>query len=259
MNVDNGDILARDATAYGDLALTNPLVEKLERRDGLSANEMAALERLLAPPRPIAAGSDIVREGERPKHSTLLLEGFCARYTTVADGARQITQISIPGDFVDLHSFVMKQMDHGVVALTDCVIAAAPHAGLRDVTEAHPHLTRLLWLETVVDGAVHRQWLTAMGRRTALANMAHLLCELYLRLQAVLAADAMTFQLPLTQSVLADVLGLSTVHVNRVVAELRAMELVAWSQTQVRILDWDRLASVGEFDAAYLRLWREPV
>lgn len=239
--------------------MTNPLVKKLERRDELSASETAALNHLLTPPRQIASGSDIVREDERPKHSTLLLEGFCARYTTVADGARQITQISVPGDFVDLHSFVMKQMDHGVVALTDCVIAAAPHAGLREVTESHPHLTRLFWLDTVVDGAIHRQWLAAMGRRTALANMAHLLCELYLRLQAVQAAEAMTFQLPLTQSVLADVLGLSAVHVNRVVAELRAMEVVAWSQAQVRILDWDRLASVGEFDATYLRLWREPV
>ena len=153
----------------------------------------------------------------------------------------------------------MKQMDHGVVALTDCVIAQAPHAALRRLTEEHPHLTRLLWLDTVIDAAIHRQWIACMGRRTALAHLAHLVCELYKRLEVVRLAADCTFELPLSQAVLADVLGLSTVHVNRLIAELRSGGVLTWAQGRVEILDWDKLAELAEFDPAFLRLRSEPV
>lgn len=239
--------------------MTDPLVLKLERRDTLSADEKAALAKVLDPPRRVPAGIDIVCEHARPDHSILLIDGFCSRYTTLSDGARQISQIGVPGDFVDLHSLVMKQMDHGVVTLTDVVIRHAPHAALRVLTETQPHLTRLLWLDTVVDGAIHRQWLAAMGRRSALAQMAHLLCELYLRLEAVQEAAEGRMRLPLTQSVLADILGLSTVHINRVLSELREAGLIRWTSKSVDILERERLWAFAEFDPTYLRLRREPV
>ena len=235
------------------------LIDKLARRDVLSLDEEAALDRVLGTPQSVTAGADIVREGERPGHSTLLTTGIAARYTTLQDGGRQISELNVSGDFVDLHSFVMKQMDHGVVALTDCVIVPAPHAALRELTEHHPHLTRLLWLDTVIDAAIHRQWITSMGRRTALAHLAHLICEIYKRLEVVgLTADCI-FDLPLSQAVLADVLGCSTVHVNRIIAELRGMDILTWSQGRIELLDWDRLAALAEFDATYLRLHSEPV
>lgn len=237
----------------------NAVVEKMRRRDLLNDEEIAVLDSVLDPPRRVPAGADIVTENVHASHSTLILSGLSGRYSTLADGGRQITEINVPGDFVDLHSLLMKQMDHGIVALSDCTYATAPHARLIEITERHPHLTRLLWLDTIIDAAIHRQWLVAMGRRSGLGHLAHLLCEMYLRLQVVGQTEGMAFELPLTQSVIGDVLGLSTVHVNRLIAELRAEGLVAWSSFQVEILDWDRLATIAEFDPTYLRLHREAV
>ncbi|KQW80755.1 Crp/Fnr family transcriptional regulator [Brevundimonas sp. Root1279] len=239
--------------------MAETLFNKLSRRDTLSEAERLALLEVLGPERHVPAGVDIVTEHDRPDHSILLMSGFCARYVTLEDGGRQISELNVSGDFVDLHSFVMKQMDHGVITLSDCVIAPAPHARLRDLTEQHPHLTRLLWLDTVIDAAIHRQWITCMGRRTASSHMAHLLCELYKRLEAVGLAGACVMELPLTQAVLGDVLGLSTVHVNRLISELRTLQILTWSQGRVEILAWDRLAELAEFDPTYLRLQCEPV
>jgi CRP-like cAMP-binding protein len=235
------------------------LTEKLERRDVLTENEKTTLADLLEPPRQVKAQADIVSEHSRPDHSTLLLSGFAGRYVTLADGRRQITEISVAGDFVDLHSLLMKQMDHGVVALTDVMVANAPHAGLRRITQDHPHLTRVLWLDTIVDAAIHRQWIAAMGRRTGLAQLAHLLAELYLRLEVVGLAREYAFELPLSQAVLGDALGLSAVHVSRLVGDLRESGLVQWTHPVVTILDWDGLVGVAEFDPTYLRLHSEPV
>ncbi|WP_292070023.1 Crp/Fnr family transcriptional regulator [Brevundimonas sp. UBA7534] len=240
-------------------AKVSTLVEKLSLRDALSAEEIAALETVLGPSRTVAAGADIVREHSHPLQSTLLISGFSARYSTLRDGGRQITEINVSGDFIDLHSLLMKQMDHGVLALTDCVIANAPHARLIELTERHPHLGRLLWLDTIIDAAIHRQWLVAMGRRSGLSHLAHLVCELYLRLRAAGQAGDMTFDLPLTQSVLGDALGLSTVHVSRLITELRGEGVVNWSGRRIEIADWHRLAEIAEFDATYLRLSNEPV
>ncbi|VXC01292.1 Crp/Fnr family transcriptional regulator [Brevundimonas sp. G8] len=235
------------------------LVEKLSLRDRISPDEIEALQKALESPKIVAAGSDIVREHTRPLHSTLLISGFSARYSTLEDGARQITEINVAGDFIDLHSLLMKQMDHGVVALTECVVAEAPHSGLIDITERHPHLTRLLWLDTIIDAAIHRQWLVAMGRRSGLGHLAHLVCELYLRLQAVGQTGDLSFDLPLTQAVLGDALGLSTVHVSRLISELRGEGVVNWSGGRIDILDWRRLAEIAEFDPTYLRLQSDPV
>lgn len=239
--------------------MTNALIEKLTRRDIVSATEIAALAEVLDPPRKVDAHVDIVLEHAYTDHSILLLSGFTARYSTLSDGRRQITEINVAGDFVDLHSLLMKQMDHGVVTLCPCVIAHAPHSRLRKLTEEHGHLTRLLWLDTIIDAAIHRQWLVAMGRRSGLGHLAHLVCELFTRLSAVGLNDGQTFHMPLTQTVLSDALGLSTVHVNRLIAELRREGLVRWSNPQIEILDWPRLAQIAEFDPTYLRLHSQPV
>jgi CRP-like cAMP-binding protein len=239
--------------------MTNALIEKLTRRDVVSATEIAALAEVLDPPRKVDAHVDIVLEHAYTDHSILLLSGFTARYSTLSDGRRQITEINVAGDFVDLHSLLMKQMDHGVVTLTPCIIAHAPHSRLRKLTEDHGHLTRLLWLDTIIDAAIHRQWLVAMGRRSGLGHLAHLVCELFTRLSAVGLNEGQTFHMPLTQTVLSDALGLSTVHVNRLIAELRREGLVRWTNPEIEILDWPRLAQLAEFDPTYLRLHSQPV
>jgi CRP-like cAMP-binding protein len=237
--------------------MPNPLVLKLEQRDRLSDDEKRVLESAISRVRVVEADEDIVHEGEHTSESSLLLDGFAARYKIFSNGRRQITAIYVPGDFVDLHSFLLKVMDHGVLALTPCRVAVVPHPALERITDEHPHLTRLLWLSTLIDGAIHREWLTTMGRLSATAQMAHFICELFLRLKAVGRVDGNTIQLPLTQAELGDTLGLSTVHVNRVLQELRKEGLIRWQGDALTILDWERLEKVGEFTPTYLNLQHE--
>jgi CRP-like cAMP-binding protein len=234
------------------------LIRKLEQRDRISPEEKQILETAVVRVREVRMDQDLVREGDRPTESTLLLDGFAARYKDLANGRRQITALHVAGDFVDLHSFLLHRMDHGVVTLTDCRIGVVPHGTLRRITERHPHLARLLWLSTLIDGAIHREWLVAMGRRSSLDQMAHLLCELFLRLQAVGRTERNSFRLPLTQAELGDTLGLSTVHVNRIIQELRAAGLITWRGPVVTIENWDGLVQAAEFDPSFLNLMNEP-
>jgi CRP-like cAMP-binding protein len=238
--------------------MTNPLILKLEGRDRLSLEEKQVLESAISRIRDVGADEDIVREGDRPTECSLLLEGFAARYKVLSNGRRQITAIHVAGDFVDLHSFLLKTLDHSILALTRCRIAAVPHGTLAKITEEHPHLTRLLWLNTLIDGAIHREWLTAMGRRTAIAHMAHLICELFIRLEAVGHVQDQTIHLPITQAELSDTLGLSTVHVNRVLQELRKDGLIRWQGNALTVLDWERLKQIAEFTPTYLNVQKEP-
>jgi CRP-like cAMP-binding protein len=203
-------------------------------------------------------GEDIVREGDRPTESIVLLEGFAGRYNLLRNGKRQITALHVPGDFVDLHSFLVKKMDHAVLAIMPCSVGFVPHELLREISENHPHLARVLGVNIAVDAASHRQWIVAMGRRSALEHTAHLICELFLRLRAVGLTEDDSFKLPLTQADLGDTLGLSTVHVNRVVQDLRKKGLITWRGETLVIDDWERLQELAEFDPTFLSLEVEP-
>ncbi|MBZ9995206.1 Crp/Fnr family transcriptional regulator [Mesorhizobium sp. BH1-1-4] len=230
----------------------------LGQHDALSDGEKALLAEAMSIERNFATGEDIVVEGSRPTYSTLIVDGLAARYKVLEDGGRQFTSLQVPGDFVDLHAFLLKTMDHGIIALSPCHVIAADHSKLRAITEQAPHLTRLLWLDTLVDGAIHREWIVAMGRRSKTAHLAHLLCELFVRLQVVKHTRGMTFRLPLSQAELADVLGLSVVHMNRVIGALRNLGAIGWTSHMVTILDWERLMTIAEFDPTYLSMRREP-
>jgi CRP-like cAMP-binding protein len=238
--------------------VTNPLILNLEQRDRLSAEERRALEDAFVRTSTVSRGEDIVREGERPDESKLLLEGFAARYKGLRNGKRQITALHVTGDFVDLHSLVLKPMDHAVLALTPCKLAVVPHQALRDLTEQHPHLARMFMLSIALDGAIHRQWLAMAGKAVALSQTAHLVCELYLRLKAVGEADDNSLNLPLTQTELGDVLGLSAVHVSRTIQDLQRQGLLTRRRNKVEIHNWERLCDVAEFDPTYLNLQPEP-
>jgi CRP-like cAMP-binding protein len=238
--------------------VTNPFLLNLERRDRLSDAERRIVEGLSHRQRRIAAKRDIVREGDRPSESCLVLSGFSARYNVLGDGRRQITAIHIPGEFIDLHSLLLARLDHSVVALTDCIIATVPHDYLRELTQTEPHFTRMLWLLTVTDAAVFRQWLVASGRLSSVGQIAHFLCELFARLQVIGMTEGFTFRLPISQAELSDAMGLSVVHVNRTLQELRRRGLIIWEGEEIRILDWEGLQRVGEFDPTYLNLENEP-
>ncbi|WP_320202246.1 Crp/Fnr family transcriptional regulator (plasmid) [Agrobacterium sp. rho-13.3] len=234
------------------------LLLNLRSHDVVTVDEEAALFEVITRTALFQTGDDIVAQGSRPRHSTLLLDGFSARYKILEDGSRQITALHVPGDFVDLHAFTLKTMDHGIVAMSVCKVAFAEHSDLQKITETQPHLTRLLWLDTIVDGAIHREWIVAMGRRSKKSHLAHLICELYLRLQVVGLVEGWSFRLPLSQGEIADVLGLSLVHLNKTLQLLRQDGVIRWENKTVEILRWEELAQLAEFDATYLSLTVEP-
>ena len=236
---------------------TAAFLRSLERRDSLSDDEIRTISELPSRPAVFSAGEEIVVEGSRLKESCLVTSGFAARSQSLRSGERQITAVHVPGDFVDLHSMLLKVMDHSVVALGPCKVAFVPHEAMRVVTETSPHLARMFWLSTVIDGAIQRTWITCLGRRSAEQHLAHLICELYVRLEVAGAASDFIFELPVTQAQLGDVLGLSVVHVNRKLQELRAAGLVEWRDGKVKIRDFERLAQMSEFDPTYLSLRRE--
>lgn len=238
--------------------MPNALLLQLRLRDTVSADEAQLLADSFASERSYAADQDIVAQDSRPASSQLLLEGLAGRYKVLADGSRQITAVHVPGDFMDLHGFLLKKMAHGVVALTPCRLALVEHATLRRLTETAPHLTRMLWLDTLIDGSIHREWIVAMGRRSADARLAHFVCELYVRLKIVDRVGDLSFRLPLTQSEIADVLGLSVVHVNRTLQRLRRDGIIKWDGDLIQIGDWKKLADLAEFDDTYLCLIKEP-
>jgi CRP-like cAMP-binding protein len=235
-----------------------PLVRALERRDELSAEERRLIKQLPARVREFEAGDELVSEWSEPSESCLLISGMAARAQFVADGSRQLTALHVPGDFVDLHALMLKLMDHSVVALTRVEAAFVPHRSLLSVAEAAPHLGRMFWLSTVIDGAIERAWVTCLGRRATTAHVAHLFCELFARLEAVGLTRGNSFDFPVTQVDLADMTGMSHVHMNRTVQELRASGLITWQRKVLTILDIERLQAFADFDPLYLNLVKRP-
>ena len=234
----------------------NPLIAKLERIAPLSESERAAIRELCRQNRTVGPGSDIVSEGESPDHIHLILEGWAARYKIVPDGARQITAFLIPGDLCDSQAAVLRQMDHGVTALTAVTVAFIPQTVAEALPLLHPNLVRVLWWSTLVDEAVLRAWIVNLGRRDAYERVAHLICELHARLRKVGLVEDQHFALPLTQEVLADALGLTSVHINRVVQRLRAEKLITLHRGTLTILEGEKLGRAAGFDDAYLRTRR---
>jgi CRP-like cAMP-binding protein len=231
---------------------------KLRARDDISAEEeeviRGGVQRLLK----VEADRVAVREGELMDHSMILLSGLAARRKDMADGRRQFTALHVPGDFTDLHSFTLKYLDHDVVALTNCTFAIVPHAHLKMMTERYHHLTRVYWFGTNLDAAINREWVFSLGSRDAIARMAHLFCELQVRMALVGLDRNGSYDLPITQQELGEILGITPVHVNRTLQQLRSDGLLEFARGMVTINDLDALRRVGEFDPTYLYLDRRP-
>ncbi len=236
----------------------NGLVLKLRARDKLSDREADVLRSAIAEIQQFPAGRTLVAAGTPVSLSTLLIEGMIARYKDLSDGQRQIMELHVAGDFVDLHGFLLKRLDHNVGALTPVRVAYVPHDRLAQITAEEPHLSRLLWLSTLMDSAIQREHILSMGRRPALARVGHLLCELYTRLKLIGHADESGFSLPLTQLDLADATGLTAIHVNRMLRQLREQGILTFRGGRVEIQDWLRLSRMSDFDPAYLYLEHQP-
>jgi CRP-like cAMP-binding protein len=236
--------------------MLNLLARKLENFVPLSAEDKRLLDNVVRQPRRVAANEIIVAEGEAPNDVHLILEGFACRYKLLEDGTRQIVAYLVPGDMCDLHVFILREMDHTIAALSPCAVVDIPRPEVIALTE-RPAIARALWWATLVDEGTLREWVLNVGRRPAEERVGHLLCELLFRLKSVGLADGASYELPLTQSELADTVSISSVHMNRVLQRLRRKKLITLRSGNLVILDTERLQELSGFNPNYLHLAAE--
>ena len=231
---------------------------KLRARDDISVDEERAIRSAVSEVVEIPSDRTFIRRGQFLEHSTVLLDGLMCRYKDLPDGQRQITELHVAGDFADLHSFTLKYLDHNVMTLSPCRAARIPHQALMRITEEFTHLARVYWFSTNLDAAIHREWELSLGRRSAIERTASLFCELQIRLGVVGLATEQGYDLALTQEELADCVGLTSVHVNRTLKELRERNVVEFRGGRVTLTDVAGLRAIASFDPAYLYLKRQP-
>ena len=233
--------------------MQNVLTRKLEAFGPLPEEDRRLFDGAIGPVRTVPADQDLVREGDQTGDVHLIVEGFACRYKLLKDGSRQIVAFLIPGDFCDLHIFILKTMDHNIATLSRAQVVDLPRSSILEMTE-RPALARALWWATLVDEAILREWLLNNGQREAEERIAHLICELYARLQVVGLAGADRFPLPITQAEIGDALGLSAIHVNRSLQTLRSQGLISLRHRELIIKDPARLKAFASFDPNYLHL-----
>ncbi len=232
----------------------HPLVRKLESIIGLSEGEKQALMSLPLQIMMLKGDQDIVREGDRPSRCCLFLDGIGCTYRVTTDGRRQIVAFNIPGSIPDLQSLHLETLDTSVATLEPCRVGFIQHDVLHDLCDHSPRIAAAFWRKALIDAAVYREWVINIGQRDAYKRMAHLLCEMMARLNAIGLASDRSCDLPITQAEFGDALGISTVHVNRVLQQMRAEDLVRTKGTVLTILDWEALKQIGGFDPIYLHL-----
>jgi CRP-like cAMP-binding protein len=229
-----------------------PFLKRLSKIARLSEADMAALEGMPLVLRTFAADQDVVVEGERPHNCFAILEGLMCCYKLTGNGGRQIPAFYVAGDIPDLHSLHLKVIDTSVRTVAPCTLAFVEHETLHALCQKSYAIASALWRVTLIDGSIFREWETNIGRREAAARMAHVMCEAYLRLQAVGLVEGLSFLFPITQQQLGDALGISTVHVNRTLQSLRREGLLRFESGRVEILDWPAMKVRGDFDPGYL-------
>lgn len=202
----------------------------------------------------VTEGVDLVREGDRPNECCLVLEGLVCGHKIARGGQRQILSFHLAGEIPDLHSLHCSRMDHSIVAMTAGRVAYVSHGELQALADRFPEVASAFLKLILIDAAIARETIANIGRRSAFDRTAHLFCEMYTRMSAKGLAEGLRFELPLSQASLAEALGLSAVHVNRTLQQLRREGLIASRGRYVTILDWDRLRQAGDFDPSYLRL-----
>jgi len=235
----------------------HPLVRRLESIADLGEPDRQAIVAVPLQIAQLRPDQDVVREGDRPLRSCLVLSGVTCMYKMTGDGKRQILSFQFAGDIPDLQSLHLKVLDNSLGTITPCRVGFVEHEALRDLCERFPRIASALWRATLIDAAIFREWMTNIGRRQAYARMAHLLCEIVVRLHAVGLAEEHGCDLPMTQNELGDATGMSTVHVNRTLQELRGDGLITLKGTALTIQDWDALKEAGDFDSSYLHI-RDP-
>jgi len=229
-----------------------PMVRKFERRARLGEEDREALLALPHQVRQVRPGGHLIRDGDRPDHCCLVLSGFAYRHKITGEGARQVLSLHLPGDFVDLQNSLLDVSDHNVQMLTEGEVAFVPREAIRELALARPAIGVAMWVDTLVDSAIFREWVVNVGRRDARARICHILCEFSMRLEEAGLAENHRYELPMTQEQLADAVGLTSVHVNRVLRQLSEEGLIRRNKRAIVIEDWARMADVGDFNSRYL-------
>lgn len=238
------------------MAMIEKLIAKIEKRFDFSDEEREVLVSKMTEVNEFEPRAVIVPEGRDVTYSSLLIEGFACRSKYTRDGSRQIMEFQIPGDFVDLHSYPLEQLDHSVTAITACRIVKLQHSDITQFIETHPRFARIFWFATMTDASIHREWLVNLGARSGAERIAHLLCEMFYRFQVVGMTDGTSYRFPISQADLGEAVGFTSVHINRMIRELREKGLATIRARTVNIHDLDALEDFAGFDPAYLYLER---
>lgn len=231
------------------------MIRKLEGFHSLGSTDQALLERYSRPLHDLPPKHDIVREGDTPRDVVLILSGFACRYKLIEGGKRQIMAFLVPGDFCDFQVFILKRMDHNIGTLSRCNVVRIKREAVLELTE-RPAIARAFWWASLVDSATLREWLVNVGQRAAEERIAHLLCELLVRLEAVGLVKSNAYSLPISQNDIADALGVTVIHANRMLMALRDQNLIELKARELIVKDVGRLKSFSGFDPNYLHLDR---
>lgn len=228
------------------------LFRRLTTVTGLDDADIAAIRALPINVRHWEAGRTVVSDGSRPTECVLVIEGFCVRAKTTVTGQRQILSIHIPGEIPDLQSLHLHRVDHDLIAVAPSTLGFISHAALRALTRANPNVAEVLWRDTLIDAAIFREWIVNVGQRPAGSRLAHTVVELRRRLAVTGRAAGDTFDMPLTQEQISEALGITPVHANRIIRQLRDDGIVDISRGRVTVLDEAKLAELAQFDDRYL-------
>lgn len=232
--------------------MSNRFLDKLLTFGTLDAETASAVEAATSQARSLPAKHDLIREGDRPGPVFVVLEGWACRYKILPSGTRQILAFLMPGDCCDLHIGLLGEMDHGIQTVTSARVATISREVMDELMDRHPSFARAMYITQLVDEGTMRSWITSMGRRTSIERVAHLMCELYLRGRHIGLANEAGFALPLSQIMLADALGMTPVHLNRVLKELRLHGAMALKRGSLSITDPAKLTRIAGFDDNYL-------
>jgi CRP-like cAMP-binding protein len=236
-------------------AALEPMLRKLEYRQKLDADDRAAVLALPHQIKRLHQHDYVVREGDRARYSCALLAGFAVRHKVARTGKRQILAVHMLGEMVDLQNSMLGVADHSVQMLTPGRIAMIPREEIERIVGERPAVARAMWVETLVEGSVSREWILNVGRRDAKTRLAHLLCEFALRLKLAGLGEQSHYELPMTQEQLGDATGLTPVHVNRTIRLMEADGLIARTTPRSIVIgDWRKLAQAGDFESTYLHL-----
>jgi CRP-like cAMP-binding protein len=233
-------------------AIPAALVRRLQTSSGISEEEIKEFHELPITVREYPAERAVVRDGERATECCLIAEGFCVRSKTISDGRRQILSIHIPGEIPDLMSLFLHVMDHDLSTLTPCTLGFIKHETLQKLHRRRPNVAEMFWRDTLIDSAMFREWIVNVGQRPAPARLAHVMIELRERLKVIGRADGNRFDMPLTQEQIGEALGITAVHANRVIKQLRQDGIVDLHRGRVTVLDEGKFQELADFDNRYL-------